>query len=84
MPTTSPLDALQARVAAVNDVLNAISVLTWDSRTMMPAGGAQTRGLQISTLTGLALELLLRAGLWGRTRASGRTEAQYCVVMYGM
>lgn len=59
MPTTSPLDALQARVAAVNDVLNAISVLTWDSRTMMPAGGAQTRGLQISTLTGLALELLL-------------------------
>ena len=59
MPTTNTLAALQARVAAVNDVLNAISVLTWDSRTMMPAGGAQTRGLQISTLTGLALELLL-------------------------
>lgn len=59
MPTTNPLAALQARVAAVNDVLNAISVLTWDSRTMMPAGGAQTRGQQISTLTGLALEQLL-------------------------
>jgi carboxypeptidase Taq len=51
--------ALDERVAAANDVLNAISVLTWDSRTMMPAGGAETRGHQIATLTRLARDLLL-------------------------
>eukprot|EP01041_Mallomonas_annulata_P037070 gene37070-60307_t len=59
MPTTRPMKALHERVAAINDVLCAISVLTWDSRTMMPAGSAITRGHQISTLTGLALEQLL-------------------------
>lgn len=53
------LVALQERIAAVNDVLNAASVLTWDSRTMMPAGGAETRGHQIATLTRIARDLLL-------------------------
>ena len=53
------LVALQERIAAVNDVLNATSVLTWDSRTMMPAGGAETRGHQIATLTRIARDLLL-------------------------
>jgi carboxypeptidase Taq len=51
--------ALQERIAAVNDVLNATSLLTWDSRTMMPAGGAETRGQQIATLTRIARDLLL-------------------------
>ncbi|WP_201863287.1 carboxypeptidase M32 [Microvirga soli] len=51
--------ALQERIAAVNDVLNATSLLTWDSRTMMPAGGAETRGHQIATLTRVARDLLL-------------------------
>jgi carboxypeptidase Taq len=55
----APLAALNERVAAVNDVLNATSVLTWDSRTMMPPGGAETRGCQIATLTRLARDLLL-------------------------
>jgi carboxypeptidase Taq len=53
------LVALQERIAAVNDVLNATSVLTWDSRTMMPLGGAETRGHQIATLTRIARDLLL-------------------------
>jgi carboxypeptidase Taq len=53
------LVALQERIAAVNDVLNATSVLTWDSRTMMPVGGAETRGHQIATLTRIARDLLL-------------------------
>ncbi|MGO4571939.1 carboxypeptidase M32 [Microvirga sp. 2TAF3] len=51
--------ALHERIATVNDVLNATSLLTWDSRTMMPAGGAETRGHQIATLTRLARDLLL-------------------------
>lgn len=53
------LSALNERIAAVNDVLNATSVLTWDSRTMMPVGGAETRGYQIATLTRIARDLLL-------------------------
>ncbi|QFU15141.1 carboxypeptidase M32 [Microvirga thermotolerans] len=59
MATNDSLAALNERIAAVNDVLNAASVLTWDSRTMMPPGGAETRGHQIATLTRLARDLLL-------------------------
>jgi carboxypeptidase Taq len=59
MTQQASLVALQQRIAAVNDVLNATSVLTWDSRTMMPAGGAETRGHQIATLTRIARDLLL-------------------------
>jgi carboxypeptidase Taq len=59
MTQQAPLLALKERIAAVNDVLNATSVLTWDSRTMMPAGGAETRGRQIATLTRMARDLLL-------------------------
>ncbi|MFD2261596.1 carboxypeptidase M32 [Lacibacterium aquatile] len=50
---------LSNRIGAVNDVLNAVSLLTWDSRTMMPGGGAETRGQQIATLTRLARDILL-------------------------
>ena len=59
MTQQAPLMALNERIAAVNDVLNAASVLIWDSRTMMPAGGAETRGCQIATLTRVARDLLL-------------------------
>lgn len=61
MTQPSSLLALRERIGAVNDVLNAVSVLTWDSRTMMPAGGAETRGHQIATLTRIARDLLLAA-----------------------
>jgi carboxypeptidase Taq len=62
MPIDTRLpDALHERIAAINDVLNATSVLVWDSRTMMPAGGAQSRGQQIATLTRVALDMLLHA-----------------------
>lgn len=61
MTQHTSIAALNERVAAVNDVLNATSVLTWDSRTMMPPGGAETRGHQIATLTRVARDLLLSA-----------------------
>ena len=51
--------AFLERFGAVNDVLNTISILQWDSRTMMPPGGVATRANQIATLTGVARELLL-------------------------
>jgi len=53
------LHDLRERVGAINDVLCALSLLIWDSRTMMPAGGIQSRGAQIATLTRLAHGLLL-------------------------
>lgn len=43
----------------VNDLLNAESILKWDARTMMPPGGAVTRGKQVSTLAVMARDLLV-------------------------
>jgi carboxypeptidase Taq len=48
-----------ARLAQVNDLLSASSLLTWDSRTMMPPGAVTCRGSQIATLTMLAREILI-------------------------
>lgn len=59
MSQEASLAALKERIATVNDVLNATSLLTWDSRTMMPPQGAETRGNQIATLTRIARDLLL-------------------------
>src|SRR6478735_7190710 len=53
------LNNLRERIGAVNDVLCALSLLVWDSRTMMPSGGTATRGAQIASMTRLARELLL-------------------------
>lgn len=47
------------RVARLNDVLCASNALNWDARTMMPKGGAETRGHQIATLKGIAREMIL-------------------------
>lgn len=52
---------LHERIGAVNDVLCALSLLIWDSRTMMPSGGTFTRGAQIATMTQIAREHLLSA-----------------------
>ncbi len=49
----------QQRLGIVNDLLNASSVLVWDSRTMMPPGGVESRGQQIATLTMLARQTLI-------------------------
>ena len=53
------LNDLHERVGSVNDVLCALSLLIWDSRTMMPTGGTVTRSAQIATLTRIARDLLL-------------------------
>jgi len=47
-------EALAAHIAEYNDLLNILNTLKWDMRTQMPAGGAATRGTQLSTLTKLA------------------------------
>src|SRR5262245_10697965 len=49
--------AFETQTAALNDILCAVNLLTWDSRTMMPAGGVEARGRQIATLVRLAREI---------------------------
>ena len=44
--------AFEAEVAKVNDILCAVNLLVWDSRTMMPSGAAEARGRQLGTLVG--------------------------------
>jgi carboxypeptidase Taq len=53
----------ETEIARINDILCAVNLLTWDSRTMMPPGGVDARGQQISTLVGLARDLATGDGL---------------------
>jgi carboxypeptidase Taq len=50
-------DAFEQQVAKLNDVLCAVNLLTWDSRTMMPPGGLDARSKQIATLVGIARDI---------------------------
>lgn len=49
-------DDLNTHVAQLNDILNTLNILKWDSRTQMPPGGSQTRGHQLATLSRMARE----------------------------
>ena len=49
-------DEFAAYVGEINDLLCTINTLTWDARTQMPPGGAETRGQQLATLSRLAQE----------------------------
>ena len=51
--------AFLERMGEVNDLLNAKSILSWDAKTMMPPGGADTRAKQLATLTVLARDHLV-------------------------
>ena len=46
--------AFEAEVAKVNDILCAVNLLVWDSRTMMPSSAAEARGRQLGTLVEIA------------------------------
>ena len=47
----------QTEIARINDIICAINLLAWDSRTMMPPGGVDARGHQVATLTALARDM---------------------------
>ncbi len=53
----SAYSEFEAHIAQINDLCCVINLLTWDARTQMPAGGSQTRGLQLGTVTRLTQEL---------------------------
>ena len=63
------------RVATINDVLNAMSVLLWDSRTMMPPGGTGTRGEQMATLAVIARDMIVSDDLARAADRAGREVA---------
>lgn len=48
-----------ARMGIVNDLLSAASLLSWDSRTMMPSGAVEVRGKQVATLMMMARTTLV-------------------------
>ncbi len=50
----SAYEAFCSHFAEINDLCCVINLLTWDSRTQMPPGGAATRGQQLATVTRLA------------------------------
>ena len=50
------LTELKARLQEVYDLHGAAALLYWDQATYMPAGGAETRGQQLATLSRLAQE----------------------------
>ena len=47
----------QTEIGRINDILCTVNLLSWDARTVMPAGGVESRGRQIATLTSLARDM---------------------------
>src|SRR5205814_10083357 len=54
--TGSPFDRLRERLAEVNDLTKAATLLLWDQRVMMPPGGAAARAEALGTVSRLAQE----------------------------
>ncbi len=54
--TTTALERLKERLAEVNDLTKASSLLLWDQRVMMPPGGAPARAEALATVGRLAQE----------------------------
>lgn len=44
-------------IGQINDLCCVINLLTWDSRTQMPPGGNESRGVQLGTVARMAQEL---------------------------
>ena len=71
----TPYQQLEARFARRGTLQEALSVLSWDHSAMMPAGGAQARGEQISTLEVMVHEILTADDLPDLfERAKGQNE----------
>jgi carboxypeptidase Taq len=50
---------LTSRLAAIQDISKAVSLLGWDQQVMMPRGGAAARAEQLATLQRLAHEMFI-------------------------
>jgi carboxypeptidase Taq len=54
--TVTPFERLRQRLAEVNDLTKAATLLLWDQRVMMPPGGAPARAEALGTISRLAQE----------------------------
>jgi carboxypeptidase Taq len=54
--TDPKLDQLKQRLAEVNDLTKAATLLFWDQRVMMPPGGAEARAEALATISRLGQE----------------------------
>jgi len=68
-------DRFTARFGTINDVLNAVNILNWDARTMMPALASVTRSEQVGSLTGLARDLIVSSETQELTAAAAEEIA---------
>jgi carboxypeptidase Taq len=55
----APVDELRARLGEIHDLSRAASLLAWDERTMMPAGGAEARAETLATLARVRHEMFI-------------------------
>jgi carboxypeptidase Taq len=64
--TNTAYEALTRHFARMSSLRGAQAILGWDMQTMMPKGGAESRGQQLATLEGLSHELMTdpRVGGW--------------------
>jgi carboxypeptidase Taq len=69
------LALLGERIGTINDLLTTVNLLVWDSRTMMPVGGAAARGRQIATLSRLARDLTCDDEMLRRLESAEREVA---------
>ena len=69
------LEELKQRLAEINDVRSAASVLNWDQMTYMPPGGAEARGRQVATLEQIAHEKMTHPSI-GRMLTELRSREQ--------
>jgi carboxypeptidase Taq len=61
--TANPYASLEARFRRLGALQEALSVLRWDSATMMPEGGAEARGEQLAALRVPRHEILTDAAM---------------------
>jgi carboxypeptidase Taq len=53
------IDELRERLGEIHDLSRAASLLAWDERTMMPAGGAEARAETLATLARVRHEMFI-------------------------
>jgi carboxypeptidase Taq len=61
--TATPLERLRQRLAEVNDLTKAGTLLLWDQRVLMPPGGAPARAEALGTISRLAQERFIDGGI---------------------
>lgn len=61
--TGSAMAPFRERIAEINDLLCAVSVLRWDADVMMPAGGRESRARQLATLVRVVREKIVCDGM---------------------